>query len=529
MLSSHEIKATKLRAALNKLIKQHPDQHSGEHIALVKLINEFSVLGLPVFVKAVEGVLNTKGVQDYISQPLRQVLLRACSGVEGNGQAIEQVFGLAEEEHLLSQLRILIKDTELISAFKDLSELERLRESLWIVATPWLLDKAQSERNERLRRLLVNASDQMGFKLGIDAEAYETEWVDLLSTVVCDCYLAGGVLDLNSLINSDQAFYLLEDLRGIDRLESLNLPSGGLLYLLKNKVLGLDRIQSIEITMISPQEITLMNEQAEQALIKKLIDGVQDKEEHSWACPNEILDQIAQSTFKEDLLFLARRVSYQISYELDGATFCLNYIPHPKQAYWMMETQVTQALYRSVTGESPSRFKGDQLPVESVSWEDGIAFCNALSEKLGLMPAYKGINNNGELISGANGFRLPFEAEWVFAAKGGQDFKYAGSDNLKEVGWHSGWDGGNVTNEQTQPVAHLKPNGYGLYDMSGNVLEWCADYDNLDQDRLGTSMRANRGGSWFGDAVNCEVSFRNGGFSVSRNYGLGLRLSRSLG
>ena len=98
--------------------------------------------------------------------------------------------------------------TELISAFKDLSKLERLRESLWIVATPWLLDKAESEHNERLRRLLVNASDKMGFKHGIDAEAYETEWGDMLSNNLRDCCLAGGELDLNILIASDQLFYL---------------------------------------------------------------------------------------------------------------------------------------------------------------------------------------------------------------------------------------------------------------------------------------------------------------------------------
>ena len=225
--------------------------------------------------------------------------------------------------------------------------------------------------------------------------------------------------------------------------------------------------------------------------------------------PNEIIEKIDGSNFKDDLIFLAKRVSYpnQISYELDGVTFNLKYIPHPEQAYWMMETQVTQALYRAVTGESPSKFEGDQLPVERVSWKDGITFCNALSKKLGLTPAYKGTDNNCELISGANGFKLPFEAEWEFAAKGGQDFEYAGSDNLNEVGWYGAYSSGNVTNKQTQPVAQLKPNGYGLYDMNGNVWEWCADdYNNPGKHRLGASERANRGGGWNNDADYCELS-----------------------
>ena len=103
--------------------------------------------------------------------------------------------------------------------------------------------------------------------------------------------------------------------------------------------------------------------------------------------------------------------------------------------------------------------------MEQVSWEDGIAFCNTLSKKLGLMPVYSGIDNNCELVCDANGFRLPLETEWEFLAKGGQSFKYAGSDNVDEVARYE-----MTTNDKgTRPIGTKKPNGYGLYDMSGNV------------------------------------------------------------
>ena len=199
----------------------------------------------------------------------------------------------------------------------------------------------------------------------------------------------------------------------------------------------------------------------------------------------------------------------------------------------MMETQVTQELYQEVMGTNPSDFEGAQKPVENVSWEDGVKFANALSRKLGLTPAYEGSDNNARFNEGANGFRLPFETEWEFAARGGQSFKYAGSDNLSEVGWYGGGPyggGGTVKDDQTQNVAQLKPNGYGLYDMSGNVWEWCVDdFSNPGQYRPGADLRVYRGGGWSSYADECPVALRNGGSPGNRNDGVGLRLSRSLG
>jgi len=117
-------------------------------------------------------------------------------------------------------------------------------------------------------------------------------------------------------------------------------------------------------------------------------------------------------------------------------------------------------------------------PVSGVDWHDAVTYCNWLSEKEGLTPCYSG---KGKLIQcdfSANGYRLPTEAEWEYAARGGprsQGYKYAGSNNVDDVGWYDGNSGG-----QTHPVGQKQPNELGLYDMSGNTWEWCWDWYDKD-------------------------------------------------
>ena len=172
--------------------------------------------------------------------------------------------------------------------------------------------------------------------------------------------------------------------------------------------------------------------------------------------------------------------------------------------FYIGRYEVTQKAYEEVIGENPSNFKGENLPVENVTWYEAIEYCNKLSKKDGLTPAYTIDGENVSWDRSANGYRLPTEAEWEFAAKGGassKSFKYSGSNNLDDVAWHKG-------NSKGTPhtVGTKLPNELGVYDMSGNVWEWCWDWYNKDFYKLekgdnpkGPEMgerRSVRGGSW---------------------------------
>jgi formylglycine-generating enzyme required for sulfatase activity len=190
--------------------------------------------------------------------------------------------------------------------------------------------------------------------------------------------------------------------------------------------------------------------------------------------------------------------------------------------FLMSETGVTQELYAQVMNENPSVFKGEDFPVDSVSWFDAVRFCNALSARSGLPPAYVIDGNNVTWDRESKGFRLPTEAEWEFAARGGihgasgpQDkVFFSGGDaaaNPQDYCWFA-------VNSKTssRAVKGKLPNQLGLYDMSGNVWEWCwdwyADYpDGPVSDYTGPATgnhRVYRGGSFFNNQAQLRAAFR---------------------
>lgn len=199
--------------------------------------------------------------------------------------------------------------------------------------------------------------------------------------------------------------------------------------------------------------------------------------------------------------------------------------------FYIGKYEVTQKQWKAVMDSNPSHFEGDNLPVEKVSWYDAVEFCNKLSQKEGLSLYYiisgKKVTTNIK----SNGYRLPTEAQWEYAAKGGnksRSYKYAGSNSVDNVAWYSK----TTKNKVTKPVGIKQANELGIYDMSGNVYEWCWDkkgsYNSSSQTNpegnSTGSTRIRRGGSWYGGASYTETTNRRYGYPGDKRYYLGFRL-----
>jgi formylglycine-generating enzyme required for sulfatase activity len=191
------------------------------------------------------------------------------------------------------------------------------------------------------------------------------------------------------------------------------------------------------------------------------------------------------------------------------------------RGYWIGKTEVTQRQWRSIMNSNPSNRKGDAFPVDRVTWHQSIEFCNQLTEQE---------RRRGRLPDGY-AYRLPTEAEWEFAARGGTkaiDTVYAGSNDSKKVAWYD-----DNVDEDPHAVGTKAANELGIHDMSGNAWEWCHDWyqDSFaglpDTDPIGPpsgSRRVSRGGGRLFDASYCRIAFRMPGSPSSRNIDQGFRV-----
>lgn len=258
--------------------------------------------------------------------------------------------------------------------------------------------------------------------------------------------------------------------------------------------------------------------------------------------PTYTIDDKKNITF-----FINKQLSFKMIF-VEGGVFTMgdssdhNNISHYVYLsdYWIGETPVTQEVYEAIMGTNPSKHIGRNNPVTDISWNDinGIGeVARKDSIKQRWNDFFEGTLANEEL-RGCQ-FRLPTEAEWEYAAQGGQKTIYAGSNNLDVVGWYKK----NIADLAIKPVKLLEPNVLGLYDMSGNVLEWCEDiysgsFYNECKDRgvvenpvnlvgVKDARRVDRGGSYLSYAEYCRPANRNGWHPSNRYHIVGLRLALS--
>jgi len=229
-------------------------------------------------------------------------------------------------------------------------------------------------------------------------------------------------------------------------------------------------------------------------------------------------------------------------------------------SFYLSKYEITQQEWKDVMGENPSNFTGNHLPVEKVNWYDALVFCNKLSVKNGLSPAYSILGSTNpsdwgnipvypdinaawdavEIVNEANGYRMPTEAQWEYACRAGTTTPFSTGENITtdqaNYNGHYPYKGNpeGIFLETTVEVGSFKPNAWGLYDMHGNVWEWCWDWharyeedaQNNPEGAVIGAYRVARGGSWNNNARFLRSAARGSSAPAFRESIIGLRIAR---